>query len=293
MSSIKVVLLGATIFGCVGLHADTLYLRSGGTVSGTFVSGDNREVRFTTDRANNTRTYPLSRVERIEFSDMDRSGFNSGSSSSSLSNDDSRFDRADRADRADRVGRNDRRDSFGGERRDRFDSARDSRYTVPEGTTVTVRMIDAIDSNRDAEGQTFRASLDDAIVVNGTTVARQGSDATVRVVRVDQGRAISGKEEVAVELASLNIDGRTVDVMSNHAAVAAKSRGSSNVKVIGGTAVLGAIIGAVAGGGKGAAIGAASGAGAGAAIQTIRGQRVQIPSESKLDFSLSQPLYVR
>ena len=60
--------------------------------------------------------------------------------------------------------------------------------------------------------------------------------------------------------------------------------------MIGGTAVVGAIIGAIAGGGKGAAIGAASGAGAGVAIQAIRGQRIQIPSETKLDFTLAQPL---
>ena len=59
---------------------------------------------------------------------------------------------------------------------------------------------------------------------------------------------------------------------------------------IGGGAALGTLLGAIAGGGKGAAIGAASGAGAGAAIQAIRGQRVQIPSEAKLDFHLTEPL---
>jgi hypothetical protein len=62
--------------------------------------------------------------------------------------------------------------------------------------------------------------------------------------------------------------------------------------VIGGGAVVGAIIGAIAGGGKGAAIGAATGAGAGAAVQAVRGQKIEIPSESMLDFRLAQPLII-
>jgi hypothetical protein len=52
--------------------------------------------------------------------------------------------------------------------------------------------------------------------------------------------------------------------------------------------VLGAIIGAAAGGGKGAAIGAGSGAAVGTGAEVIgKGQRVKVPSETRLDFTLS------
>ena len=55
----------------------------------------------------------------------------------------------------------------------------------------------------------------------------------------------------------------------------------------GGTAAVGAIIGAIAGGGKGAAIGAGAGAAAGAGAQVVtKGQRVRIPSETRLTFVL-------
>ena len=58
-----------------------------------------------------------------------------------------------------------------------------------------------------------------------------------------------------------------------------------------GGAALGAIIGAIAGGGKGAAIGAASGAGAGTAVQVVTGgQKVHIPSETRLTFTLDTPV---
>jgi hypothetical protein len=61
--------------------------------------------------------------------------------------------------------------------------------------------------------------------------------------------------------------------------------------VIGGTAALGAIIGAIAGGGKGAAIGAGAGAGVGTAAQVMtKGQRVRIPSETRLTFTLQRPV---
>jgi hypothetical protein len=54
---------------------------------------------------------------------------------------------------------------------------------------------------------------------------------------------------------------------------------------------LGAIVGAIAGGGKGAAIGAASGAAVGGAAQVLtKGQQVKIPSETRLTFTLQQPV---
>jgi outer membrane lipoprotein SlyB len=57
--------------------------------------------------------------------------------------------------------------------------------------------------------------------------------------------------------------------------------------------VLGTLLGAVIGGGKGAAIGAATGAGAGGVAQGVtKGQQVRIPPETKLDFSLDQPVEV-
>jgi hypothetical protein len=61
--------------------------------------------------------------------------------------------------------------------------------------------------------------------------------------------------------------------------------------VVGGGTALGAIIGALAGGGRGAAIGAASGAAVGAGAQVItKGQQVKIPSETRLSFTLQQPI---
>src|SRR5262249_50734065 len=70
-----------------------------------------------------------------------------------------------------------------------------------------------------------------------------------------------------------------------------ESRGKDTVKKVGVGTAIGAAIGAIAGGGKGAAIGAGAGAGAGTAVQVfIKGKQVKIPSETKLDFELEQPV---
>lgn len=62
-------------------------------------------------------------------------------------------------------------------------------------------------------------------------------------------------------------------------------------KFVGGGAALGAIVGAIAGGGKGAAIVAVAGAGAGAGAQIItRGKEVHVPPETVLRFQLDRPL---
>jgi outer membrane lipoprotein SlyB len=65
-------------------------------------------------------------------------------------------------------------------------------------------------------------------------------------------------------------------------------------EMTGGGALLGTVIGAVAGGGKGAAIGALAGAGAGATAQVLtRGKEVKVPAESMLTFKLDQPLILQ
>jgi outer membrane lipoprotein SlyB len=96
-----------------------------------------------------------------------------------------------------------------------------------------------------------------------------------------------------MDLYDITINGKKYPVATSYAEVQSDSRTGRTAKVVGGTAAVGAIIGAIAGGGKGAAIGAASGAGAGTAVQVLtKGQRVKIPSESRLEFTLKQPLVV-
>jgi hypothetical protein len=152
-------------------------------------------------------------------------------------------------------------------------------------------MIDDIDSSRDTVGQTFKASIDEAVTVGERTVIPRGADVLVKLVEDKQSGKLSGKTELTLDVVSVMLNGRMVDVSTEEVNRASSSRTGKTGQVVGGTAALGAIIGAIAGGGKGAAIGAVSGAAAGGAVQVMtRGEKVKIPSETRLTFMLQQPI---
>jgi hypothetical protein len=159
--------------------------------------------------------------------------------------------------------------------------------TLPAGTKLVIRMIDAVDSERNAVGQTFAASLDEPVMIDGQTVIPRGADVVIKLVDDRQSGKLTGRTTLTLDLVSLKIDGRMVDVNTETVKEESGSRGARTAKVAGGGAALGAIIGAIAGGGKGAAIGLGAGAAAGAGVEIVtKGERVRIPSETRLTFVL-------
>ncbi len=162
---------------------------------------------------------------------------------------------------------------------------------VPAGTQVVVRMIDPVNSERDSLGQTYRASLDQPVVVNGQTVIPRGADAVATLIDAQQSGKIAGRTVLTLDLKSITVNGRPYDIVTTGVSQQSGSRGERSAKVIGGTAALGAIIGGIAGGGKGAAIGAGSGAAVGTAAEVATsGQKVKVPAETRLTFTLQNPL---
>jgi hypothetical protein len=112
-------------------------------------------------------------------------------------------------------------------------------------------------------------------------------------VDMQQAGKIAGGGQLTLNLVSVTVNGKPVEVNSQSVTQAGESGKKDSAKVIGGTAALGAIIGAIAGGGKGAAIGGLSGAAAGTAVRVITsGAEVKIPSETRLTFTLDQPIRI-
>ena len=162
---------------------------------------------------------------------------------------------------------------------------------LPAGTNLVVRMIDGVDSEVNRVGQTFAASLDEPVMINGETVIPRGADATVKLTDSKESGKLTGRTELTLDLMSVRVNGRMVDINTETVSRESSSRGARTAKVAGGTAAVGAIIGAIAGGGKGAAIGAAAGGAAGAGAEVVtKGQRVKIPSETRLTFVVDTPV---
>jgi len=173
-------------------------------------------------------------------------------------------------------------------------SAAGSSVTVPAGTRILVRMIDSVDSDTNRPGDRFRASLEEDLMVDERVVARKGSDVYGRLAEVKEAGRIAGRSELRLELTDLLINLQLQPVVSGDYEVAGEGRGGQTARRVGGGAVAGAIIGAIAGGGKGAAIGAGVGAGAGTAVQIFtRGEQVRVPSETLLEFTITQSFTVR
>jgi uncharacterized protein YcfJ len=156
-----------------------------------------------------------------------------------------------------------------------------------------VRLIDDVDSQRDSVGKTFKASLDEPVVSAERTLIPRNGDVLLKLTEDKQSGKITGKTELTLDVVSVQVNSRMIDVDTQEVSQASGSRTAKSGKVIGGGSALGAIIGAIAGGGKGAAIGALSGAAAGGAVQVMtKGEKVKIPSETRLTFTLQQPLHL-
>ena len=164
---------------------------------------------------------------------------------------------------------------------------------ISAGTTLTIRMIDGVDSSVNQPGEIFRASLENPIVSGDRVIVPKGADVYTRLVSSSSAGKFSGKSELHMELVKLDFQGKSYPLVSSTYSLSGDSRGKNTAEKVGGGAVLGAIIGALAGGGKGAAIGAGvGGAGGGVYQAATHGKQVRIPSETKLDFQLDQPLTV-
>jgi hypothetical protein len=167
--------------------------------------------------------------------------------------------------------------------------------TLPAGATIVVRNSDTIRAGAAQAGQTYPGAIvRDVIGTDGRVAIPKGSNAML-AVRMSRGQGkVKGQSEIVIDLASVDVDGRHYDLETSDVARKGKQglgKNRRSAKFIGGGAILGTVIGAVAGGGAGAAIGAASGGAAGAGLQAVtRGKAVSIPSETVLSFRLEQPV---
>jgi BON domain len=165
--------------------------------------------------------------------------------------------------------------------------------TVPEGTVVAVRLLDSIDTAQAKAGDTFRATISQPVMVGDEVVIPSDADVEGQIVNAASAGHFTGQSALALTLTRLRVGGKSYALRTNQYEKQGSSRGKRTAATVGGGAALGAIIGGIAGGGKGAAIGAGVGAGAGTGVQAAtKGQQIQLPSETVLNFRLESPLSV-
>ena len=165
------------------------------------------------------------------------------------------------------------------------------RITVPAGTRILIRTIDPIDSTKQKTGYRFTATLETNLQAEDTVIAPRGTTIYGRLANASSAGRMKGSSDLTLELTDIVINGTAYPLLTSTYEVKGKGEGGNTAKKVVGGAGLGALIGGLAGGGKGAGIGALAGAGAGTAIAASKkGEQLQIPSETLLEFRLEQPV---
>ncbi len=165
--------------------------------------------------------------------------------------------------------------------------------TVPSGAIFSIRTIEPIDTSRAQVGDTFSATLDAPIEVDGKVVIPEHADIQGRVADVRSAGKFEGSSLLALQLTKVSFGGHAYRIVTDQWSKTGASRGKNTAAKVGGGAAAGAIIGAIAGGGKGAAIGAGIGAGVGTGAQAVtHGQQIVLNPETVLSFTLRSPVTV-
>jgi hypothetical protein len=167
------------------------------------------------------------------------------------------------------------------------------KVTIPAGTTLAVRLVDALDSEKNQQGETFHATLNSPLAVEGDVAIPAGYDVEGHVVDVKSAGKFAGQSLLVLQLDRISVNGKSYAIQTDQYKRQGSSRGKNTAEKVGAGAAIGAIIGGLAGGGKGAGIGAAAGGGLGGGVQAAtKGQQIKLASETVLNFTLQNPLTV-
>ena len=166
--------------------------------------------------------------------------------------------------------------------------------TLPEGTSLPLRLRSAVASDTSRVEDAVRAELREAVVVNGTTVLPAGTEVAGVVTAAERSGRVKGRARVAYRFDTLNHGGERYDIATallSHQAEATKGEDATKIAVGAGA---GAAIGAILGGGDGAAKGAAIGGAAGTgAVLATRGEEVRLGPGASVTTRLTAPLTIR
>lgn len=165
--------------------------------------------------------------------------------------------------------------------------------TVPAGTTLQIRTVEELSSEKSQVNDVFHGTLNSEVMVGDSVAIPAGADVEGRVMDAKNATHYTGQSSLGLQLTRISYNGHSYNIVTDQWSKQGTARGKNTAAKVGGGAAVGAILGGIIGGGKGAAIGATAGAGAGAGANTItRGQQVELRPESLISFQLQNPISV-
>ncbi len=160
--------------------------------------------------------------------------------------------------------------------------------TLPEGTEIKVRTDTSIPAKPAANAHYTASVSKDVTDSSGAVLIPRGARASLVAIPSDDGK------DTTLDLRSVTMNGRQYLLQapgqSGSSAPGGLGANKRTGKYVGGGAAIGAVMGALLGGGKGAAIGAILGGAGGAGAQVYTGKGKEIPAETELSYKLAQTL---
>lgn len=166
-----------------------------------------------------------------------------------------------------------------------------SERTLPQGTDIKVRTDTTIPANP-AKGAVYSATVaNDVMDQSGVVAIPKGARARLVAVPSPDGK------DMTLDLRSVTVGSQRYAITAPGEKQTARAGGlganTRTAKYVGGGAAVGAVLGALLGGGKGAAIGAVLGGAGGAGAQVYTNKGKQIPAETTLSYKTAQPLQLQ
>jgi hypothetical protein len=165
-----------------------------------------------------------------------------------------------------------------------------STRVLPEGSEIRVRTDTAIPAKPAANAKYTASVSNDIKDRSGAVAIPRGTRAQLVATPTSDGK------DTNLDLQSVTINGQRYLLATS----SAKSFGPGGLgankrtaKYVGGGAAIGAVLGALLGGGKGAAIGALVGGAGGAGTEAYTGRKKELPAETEITFKLAQDLQLR
>jgi hypothetical protein len=157
--------------------------------------------------------------------------------------------------------------------------------TIPSGALLRVRVNHTLNSNHSQPGTIFDGTVVNDVIANGLVAIPRGASVQGKVVDSKSSGALGGRGQLSIQLTQVTLGGKSYPVASDVWAHNGNDKTIETVNKTLGVGALGAVIGAIAGGGKGAAIGGGVGAAAGLGSSAASGNgEVFIPAEAIVTF---------
>lgn len=163
--------------------------------------------------------------------------------------------------------------------------ARPRTVVVPEGTQLPMELRTTISSGSSHAGDVVIARLTEDVRIGERVVLPERSEVRGRVTAAVGSGRVKGRARLAVEFEAIELDERWHDLEATHIDITAGTTRKRDAALIGG----GALVGAVVDGKKGAGIGALLGGGA---VLATKGKEVTLPAGTPVTLKLKRDLRI-